>query len=194
MNSRDLVDWVVIGASVLSSFSILATIFVYIWQKNNNKKEKIKNLKIRLKHHSDVNLNIISDLLELSKEIKRRKDEVNVTATNFVDFILVDLNNQSIKHIKGVNQKTYGIYKINTEKLEESLILCSEHLPSDVIEIFQKHIICSYNTLFDSILLGHRLIDKKPIESLNDTLESVISSCNQFTQSLERLEIEIDSL
>ncbi|ARX08392.1 MULTISPECIES: hypothetical protein [Proteus] len=194
MNSRDLVDWVVIGASVLSSFSILATIFVYIWQKNNNKKEKIKNLKIRLKHHSDVNLNIISDLLELSKEIKRRKDEVNVTATNFVDFILVDLNNQSIKHIKGVNPKTYGIYKINTEKLEESLILCSEHLPSDVIEIFQKHIICSYNTLFDSILLGHRLIDKKPIESLNDTLESVISSCNQFTQSLERLEIEIDSL
>ncbi|WP_407605441.1 hypothetical protein [Proteus mirabilis] len=194
MNSRDLVDWVVIGASVLSSFSILATIFVYIWQKNNNKKEKIKNLKIRLKHHSDVNLNIISDLLELSKEIKRRKDEVNVTATNFVDFILVDLNNQSIKHIKGVNTKTYGIYKINTEKLEESLILCSEHLPSDVIEIFQKHIICSYNTLFDSILLGHRLIDKKPIESLNDTLESVISSCNQFTQSLERLEIEIDSL
>ncbi|HCQ8188319.1 TPA: hypothetical protein OL930_002388, partial [Proteus mirabilis] len=106
MNSRDLVDWVVIGASVLSSFSILATIFVYIWQKNNNKKEKIKNLKIRLKHHSDVNLNIISDLLELSKEIKRRKDEVNVTATNFVDFILVDLNNQSIKHIKGVNPKT----------------------------------------------------------------------------------------
>ena len=194
MNSRDLVDWVVIGASVLSSFSILATIFVYIWQKNNNKKEKIKNLKIRLKHHSDVNLNIISDLLELSKEIKRRKDEANVTATNFVDFILVDLNNQSIKHIKGVNPKTYGIYKINTEKLEESLILCSEHLPSDVIEIFQKHIICSYNTLFDSILLGHRLIDKKPIESLNDTLESVISSCNQFTQSLERLEIEIDSL
>ncbi|HCT1976235.1 TPA: hypothetical protein OUC22_002891 [Proteus mirabilis] len=194
MNSRDLVDWVVIGASVLSSFSILATIFVYIWQKNNNKKEKIKNLKIRLKHHSDVNLNIISDLLELSKEIKRRKDEVNVTATNFVDFILVDLNYQSIKHIKGVNPKTYGIYKINTEKLEESLILCSEHLPSDVIEIFQKHIICSYNTLFDSILLGHRLIDKKPIESLNDTLESVISSCNQFTQSLERLEIEIDSL
>ncbi|EOA4363223.1 hypothetical protein LL320_001411 [Proteus mirabilis] len=194
MNSRDLVDWVVIGASVLSSFSILATIFVYIWQKNNNKKEKIKNLKIRLKHHSDVNLNIISDLLELSKEIKRRKDEVNVTATNFVDFILVDLNNKSIKHIKGVNPKTYGIYKINTEKLEESLILCSEHLPSDVIEIFQKHIICSYNTLFDSILLGHRLIDKKPIESLNDTLESVISSCNQFTQSLERLEIEIDSL
>lgn len=194
MNSRDLVDWVVIGASVLSSFSILVTIFVYIWQKNNNKKEKIKNLKIRLKHHSDVNLNIISDLLELSKEIKRRKDEVNVTATNFVDFILVDLNNQSIKYIKGVNPKTYGIYKINTEKLEESLILCGEHLPSDVIEIFQKHIICSYNTLFDSILLGHRLIDKKPIESLSDTLESVITSCNQFTQSLERLEIEIDSL
>ncbi|WP_211837971.1 hypothetical protein [Proteus terrae] len=194
MNSRDLVDWVVIGASVLSSFSILATIFVYIWQKNNNKKEKIKNLKIRLKHHSDVNLNIISDLLELSKEIKRRKDEVNVTATNFVDFILVDLNNQSIKYIKGVNPKTYGIYKINTEKLEESLILCGEHLPSDVIEIFQKHIICSYNTLFDSILLGHRLIDKKPIESLSDTLESVITSCNQFTQSLERLEIEIYSL
>ncbi|HEK2698694.1 hypothetical protein [Proteus terrae] len=194
MNSRDLVDWVVIGASVLSSFSILATIFVYIWQKNNNKKEKIKNLKIRLKHHSDVNLNIISDLLELSKEIKRRKYEINVTATNFVDFILVDLNNQSIKYIKGVNPKTYGIYKINTEKLEESLILCGEHLPSDVIEIFQEHIICSYNTLFDSILLGHRLIDKKPIESLSDTLESVITSCNQFTQSLERLEIEIDSL
>ena len=47
MNSRDLVDWVVIGASVLSSFSILATIFVYIWQKNNNKKDRELTLNAR---------------------------------------------------------------------------------------------------------------------------------------------------
>ncbi|EUD09229.1 TPA: hypothetical protein ACS727_003805 [Providencia alcalifaciens] len=194
MSERDCVDWIVIGASILSSLGIIVTIGVYLSQKKNNKTEKIKNLKIRLKHHSDVNLNIVSDLLELSKEIKRRKDEVNITATNFMDFILVYLENQSIKYIKGVNPKAYGIYKINPEKLEESLILCSEHLPSDVIELFQKHIICSYNMLFDSILLGHRLIEKKPIESLSDTLDSVITSCNQFTQSLEKLEVEINSL
>ncbi|OAH95729.1 hypothetical protein AZH52_01445 [Proteus mirabilis] len=33
MNSRDWVDWIAIGASVLSSFGILATIGVYFWQK-----------------------------------------------------------------------------------------------------------------------------------------------------------------
>lgn len=31
MNERDWVDWIVIGASVLSSFGILATIAVYFW-------------------------------------------------------------------------------------------------------------------------------------------------------------------
>ncbi len=40
MNERDWVDWIVIGASVLSSFGILATIAVYFWQKKDNKSKQ----------------------------------------------------------------------------------------------------------------------------------------------------------
>ncbi|MEZ2861039.1 hypothetical protein [Proteus terrae] len=38
MNNRDLVDWIVIGASILSSLGILGTIGVYFWQKNDSNK------------------------------------------------------------------------------------------------------------------------------------------------------------
>lgn len=194
MSERDWVDCVAIGASIISSLGIIVTVWIYLLQKKTSKTEKIENLKIRLKHHSDVNSNIIKDLLELTEEIKRRGEDINIKAVNFVEFILVDLNNPSIKYIKGVNPKTYGIYKINPDKLEGTLTLSSEHLQPDVIDLFQKHIISSYNVLLDSMLLGHRLIENKPIDSLNDTLDSVITSCNLFIQSLEELERKIDSL
>lgn len=194
MNERDYIDWIVIAASILSSLGIIVTIGVYLSQKRSNKKEKIENLKIRLMHHSDVHSIIIKDLLDLAEEIKRIGEDVNIKAVNFVEFILVDLNNQSIKYIKGVNPKTYGIYKINPNKLEDTLTLSSEHLQPDVIDLFQKHIISSYNALFDSMLLGHRLIENKTINSLSDTLDSVITSCNLFIQSLEELERKIYSL
>lgn len=42
MNERDWADWIAIGASVLSSFGILATIGVYFWQKKDSDKLNIK--------------------------------------------------------------------------------------------------------------------------------------------------------
>lgn len=42
MNERDWADWIAIGASVLSSFGILATIFVYWLQKKDLEKSEKK--------------------------------------------------------------------------------------------------------------------------------------------------------
>ena len=84
MNSRDWVDWVVIGASILSSLSILSTIAVYIKQKKDNDREKLekKNSEIELikkivNYAIDENIPIIHHSLnDLNKtlEIIRKQD------------------------------------------------------------------------------------------------------------------------
>lgn len=83
MNSRDWVDWIAIGASVLSSFGILATIGVYFWQKKDNAKIKeSKEQVLRDRFHEEefilkTFLQDIEKMLIKEREIERKNNNLN---------------------------------------------------------------------------------------------------------------------
>ncbi len=101
MNERDLVDWVVIGASILSSFGILATIGVYFWQKRDLKKlENDKN-----KNAVEIYLNIF----------KAYTDELKTIIEQIIIFrkLLEDENCSSVDVIIG--EKIYAFITLDSK-------------------------------------------------------------------------------
>ncbi|HHR6030745.1 TPA: hypothetical protein ACS70C_002861 [Providencia alcalifaciens] len=123
MNERDWVDWVVIGASILSSFSILATIVVYFAQVNIKKSDEIKELqsmKSLYTHELHENtVTIMNDVDELIDEA-HQKYGVNVNAdTGDVMRYLSELRFKNVK-IKLTPLKLHGYsHQLNLVKIHQ---------------------------------------------------------------------------
>lgn len=107
MNDRDLVDWVVIGASILSSLSILSTIAVYIKQKKDNNRDKLekKNLEIEMIKRI-VNYAIDENIPIIDYSINNLKKSLEIIKTQNAD-----LNIKGNLHLLKIFELQKALYK-----------------------------------------------------------------------------------
>lgn len=130
MNTRDWVDWFIVGTSLLSSLGILVTIVVYFLQKNNSiasENNRIKRdeeiEKNRLDRKKDSLLRVFRIELKLTikiyKELNRLSDVVQTQDYDIVK-IKIDNEHSTFSFIK--NKTLVGnvfIQKISQHRIKE---------------------------------------------------------------------------
>lgn len=183
MNERDLVDWAVAGASIFSSLGVIVAVFTFIIQNKKTKNTKIKILKTSFQHHSDINLFIVNDILNFTLDLKRRKNEISVKSYDFNEYVIVEVTNNNIKQIPGVNPMGYVITNLNPANLEETMIACGEYLNDDAFNKFQAHIIEAYNVLRGTMWLTRQLNEKKENELIKYGVSELTNDCKNFIKT-----------
>lgn len=183
MNERDLVDWAVAGASIFSSLGVIVAVFTFIIQNKKTKNTKIKILKTSFQHHSDINLFIVNDILNFTLDLKRRKNEISVKSYDFNEYVIVEVTNNNIKQIPGVNPMGYVITSLNPANLEETMIACGEYLNDDAFNKFQAHIIEAYNVLRGTMWLTRQLNEKKENELIKYGVSELTNDCKNFIKT-----------
>ncbi|MBL1381477.1 tumor necrosis factor receptor family protein [Proteus mirabilis] len=89
MNERDWVDWIVIGASVLSSLSVFVAIVTYM---TTSRKERNKEIEERIKTNTSIVkiINLITEPFINEFNILARKEDMIERNSDYVTFKRVD--------------------------------------------------------------------------------------------------------
>ncbi|ENM6468916.1 hypothetical protein R4E38_10645 [Morganella morganii] len=196
MNDRDWVDWIAIGASVLSSFGILATIFVYWLQKKDlEKSEKNREKEISISYMNIFNvyaneLKIIVNQLIIMRNLLVENDNsfveylggYDIYMFSVKDITLMELGNPrmfkfdstSLSYIYSnsasvnihISEKYLFLYKHSTQ-----IITCIENL------ILKIH----YDNSKENIL---KYFSKLSLDKSIDEIDLCIKDFNNYCQSL----------
>lgn len=133
MNTRDWVDWFIVGASLLSSLGILATIVVYFLQKNNSiasEKNRIKRdeeiEKSRLNRKKDSLLKLFKIELKLIIKVYEELNRLaKIVKTQDYDEVKIKLENEHSTFSFVKNKTLVGnvfIQKISQYRIKELVL------------------------------------------------------------------------
>ncbi|MFS3601912.1 hypothetical protein ACK6T9_01850 [Proteus vulgaris] len=186
MNSRDWVDWIVIVASILSSFGILATIGVYFWQKKDNK-SKQREIDRKLLYFVNIKAN---DFLEKINNVLHLID-------NEKKYQQIEMQKNDLRYVEVLECNNPLFYKINlrlssNEFLDRNNIHASLGLFNFILEVdslneefFNKtsqYIIYAYMYLPDVPDEFYHCIDKNElINFLHNTKDKIKEDLNRLS-------------
>lgn len=107
MSERDWVDWIVIGASILSSASIFVTIIIYLCQKSSEKRKDINIKNAMLIEFGMINSSL-KKLISITESYNKENKLILVKQANGVA-------------IKTMNGEHIQLDKIDTKRLNAYL-------------------------------------------------------------------------